>query len=87
MAISDGYNEIAMNVSIAEAKNRFTKLIRAVEEGEPVLITRRGRPVAQIIAAPPQRRKVVFAGMKDQVKLLPGWDDPIDPDSFLAGDV
>jgi prevent-host-death family protein len=76
-----------MNVSIAEAKNRFTKLIRAVEEGEPVLITRRGKPVAQIIAPPPQRRKVVFGGMKDQVNLLPGWDDPIDLDSFLAGDV
>jgi prevent-host-death family protein len=76
-----------MNVSIAEAKNRFTRLIRAVEEGEPVLITRRGKPVAQIIAPPPQRRKVVFGGMKDQVKLLPGWDDPIDLDSFLAGDV
>jgi prevent-host-death family protein len=77
----------AMNVSIGEAKNRFTRLIRAVEEGEAVLITRRGKPVAQIVAPPPQPRKVVFGGMKDQVKLLPGWNDPIDLDSFLAGDV
>jgi prevent-host-death family protein len=76
-----------MNVTIAEARNRFTRLIRAVEEGEPVLITRRGKPVAQIVAAPPQRRKVVFGGMRDQVKLLPGWDDPIDPESFMAGDL
>jgi prevent-host-death family protein len=74
-----------MDVSIAEAKNRLPELIRAVEEGEEVIITRHGKPVAQIAPAPPQRRKVRLGGMRDRVKLLPGWDDPITEDELLGG--
>jgi len=47
---------IGMDVSVAEAKNRLSELIRAVENGESVVITRKGRPVAQLVPAPPQRR-------------------------------
>lgn len=41
-----------MEVSIAEAKNRLPELIRAVENGEKVVITRHGKPVAQITPPP-----------------------------------
>ncbi len=75
-----------MNVSIAEAKNRLPQLIRAVEQGEKVTITRHGKPVAELNVTPAQPRKVIFDGMKDTIKLHPGWDDPIDEDRFLAGD-
>jgi hypothetical protein len=34
-----------------------------------------------------ERRKVRFDGMRDRVELLPGWDDPIDLDRFLVGDL
>ena len=87
MAITNGYTERVMDVSIVEAKNNLTKLIRAVEGGETVVITRNGKPVAQLAPPPPKRRKVVFGGMRDRIKLLPGWDDPIDLDRFLAGDI
>ncbi len=76
-----------MDVSIAEAKNRLPELIRVVEGGEDIVITRHGKPVAQIIPAPPSRRKVRLGAMKDRIKLLPGWDNPIDLDRFLAGDL
>jgi len=76
-----------MDVSIAEAKNRLPELIRAVENGEKVVITRHGKPVAQLAPPPPERRKVQLGGMKDRIQLLPGWDDPIDLDRFLEGDV
>jgi prevent-host-death family protein len=76
-----------MEVSIAEAKNQLPKLIRAVEGGEQVIITRHGKPVAQLPPPPPERRKVQWGGMRDRIKLLPGWDDPIDLDRFLAGDI
>jgi antitoxin (DNA-binding transcriptional repressor) of toxin-antitoxin stability system len=72
-----------MDVSIAEAKNRLPELIRAVEDGEKVVITRHGKPVAQISAPPPERRQVRLGGMKDRIELLPGWDTPIDLDRFL----
>lgn len=76
-----------MDVSIAAAKNRLPELIRAVEGGEQVVITRHGRPVAQITPPPMPRRRVRLGGMKDRIKLLPGWNDPIDPDRFLEGDL
>jgi len=75
-----------MDVSIAEAKNRLTQLVRAVEEGEPVVITRNGKPVAQL-TPPPERRKLLFGSMRGRIRLLPGWDDPVDLDRFLAGDL
>ena len=76
---------VGMNVSTAEAKNHLPKLIRAVEGGEQVVITRHGRPVAQIAPPPAERRKARLGGMKDRIRLLPGWDAPVDPDRFLDG--
>jgi len=75
-----------VDVSIAEAKNRLPELIRAVENGDEVVITRHGKPVAQISPAPPKRRKVRLGGMKDRIQFLPGWDQPIDLDRLLEGD-
>ena len=75
-----------MDVSIAEAKNRLPEIIRAVEHGEHVVITRHGKPVAQIVPAP-QRREVKLGGMKDVIQLPPGWNAPIDKDAFPGGDL
>jgi prevent-host-death family protein len=75
-----------MDFSIAEAKNKLPELIRAVEEGKKIVITRHGKPVAQLTAAPAERRKVRLGTMKDRIQLLPGWDDPVDLDDFLDDD-
>jgi prevent-host-death family protein len=74
-----------MDVSIVEAKNRLPQLIRAVEEGEHIVITRNGKPVAQIAPPPPERRKVRLGSMRDRIRLHPGWDAPVDLDRFLEG--
>ena len=76
-----------MDVSIAEAKDRLPQLIRAVEAGEVVIITRHGKPAAQLNPPPVVRNKARLGGMKGRVKFLPGWDDPVDEDRFLAGDL
>ena len=75
-----------MEVSTAEAKNRLPELIRAVEGGEQVVITRHGRPVAQLAPPPAERKKVQFDGMKGRIRLLPGWDDPITEEELLGED-
>ena len=85
MAINYGYNFL-MDVSTAEAKNRLPELIRAVEEGELVVITRHGQPVAQLGPPPKPARKVRFDGMKGRIRLLPGWDDPITEEELLGED-
>ena len=76
-----------MDVSIADAKNRLPELIRAVEGGEKIVITRHGKPVAQLAPPPAERRPVRLGGMKDRIQFLPGWDAAVDLDRFLEGDL
>jgi antitoxin (DNA-binding transcriptional repressor) of toxin-antitoxin stability system len=76
-----------MDGSIVEAKNRLPELIRAVEDGEKVVITRHGKPVAQLAPPPLERRQVHLGGMKDRIQFLPGWDAPTDLERFLEGDL
>jgi prevent-host-death family protein len=85
IAINYGYNFI-MQVSTAEAKDRLPELIRAMEGGEQVVITRHGKPVAEIM--PPrghaEKRKVILGSMRDTIKLYPGWDDPMTEEELLG---
>ena len=74
-----------MDISVAEAKNHLTQLLRSVEGGESVVIARNGKPVAQLVPPPAGRGKPRLGGMKDRIKFLPGWDKPIDLDEFLTG--
>lgn len=76
-----------MDVSVTEAKNRLSELLRSVEDGETVVITRNGKPVAQIVAAPADRRVVCFGTMRGRIHLKPGWDRPVDVERFLAGEL
>jgi prevent-host-death family protein len=43
-------NDPKKQTSIAEARDRLASLVHEVEEGAPVEITRRGRPVAVLLA-------------------------------------
>ena len=56
-------------IPVAEAKAHFSELLKAVEQGEEVVITRRGRPVARISPQKPLTAAEVLA---------PLWEDPID---------
>jgi len=75
-----------MDVSTAHAKNHLPELIRIVEAGELVVITRHGRPVAQLGPPPAERRKPVLGGMNGRIVFLPGWDDPITEEELLGED-
>ena len=44
-------------VAIYEANTRLSELVAAVEQGEQVTITRRGQPVAKLVAIGPVRRE------------------------------
>lgn len=41
-------------VRVTEARTRWSELLRAVEQGEAVAITRRGRTIARLVPAPHQ---------------------------------
>jgi prevent-host-death family protein len=71
-------------VSIAEAKNRLPELIRAVEDGEDVIITRHGEPVAQIKPAPRDRRGARLGEMRGRIRFGKGWDDSLTDKDLLG---
>ena len=77
-----------MKVSVAQAKNTLPKLIRAVEDGEPVTICRHGTPVVDIVRTGKARaEKPTFGTLKGKVSILdPHWWKPMtgeDVDAFL----
>ncbi len=77
-----------MDVTTGDAKNRLSELIRLVEEErETIVITRHGKPVAQIGPAPRQHTRPRLGGMKGRIRLLKGWDAPVDPDRFMQGEL
>jgi prevent-host-death family protein len=77
----------AMNISAAAFKAECLKLMDQVEKtGKPVIITKHGRPVAQLVPIPP-RDKSLFGYMKNTVRIKGEIISPVDESwSALAGD-
>lgn len=53
------------SMPIFEAKNRFSELIAAVEHGDQITITRRGVPVARLVAE--QIGEIEASGQRQRV--------------------
>lgn len=58
-------------VNIAEAKAHLSELVDRAAAGEPVCITRRGKPVARLTAAAPSRKKIDAAALKALTASMP----------------
>ena len=57
-----------MRVSVADAKNKLPELIKAVEDGKPVTICRRGVPVVDIVrTSKPSGRKRTLGTLKGKI--------------------
>jgi prevent-host-death family protein len=79
-----------MRVSVADAKNKLPELIKAVEDGEPVTICRRGVPVVDLVRTKqPTRKKRVLGTLKGKIQVLdPNWWKPMteeEVETFLDG--
>ena len=79
-----------MQVSVADAKNKLPELIKAVEDGEPVTICRRGVPVVDIVRTKkPTRKKRTLGTLKGKIQVLdPNWWKPMteeEVEAFLTG--
>ena len=79
-----------MKVSVADAKNKLPELLKAVEDGEPVTICRRGVPVVDLIrtrSAPTE--KPSFGTLRGLIAINdPQWWMPMsdeEVDAFLDG--
>jgi len=79
-----------MRVPVSDAKAQLTELVRRAEEGEDIVLTRHGQPVARIapIHAPVSaqaRRRAIAAARAAAVRASPGPDAARSQD-FLYGD-
>ncbi len=75
-----------MKVSVADAKNKLPELIKAVEDGEPVTICRRGVPVVDIVRTKkPAPQKRTLGALRGQIKILdPDWWKPMTDEEVEA---
>ena len=64
------------NVSIADAKAHLSELVDRAAGGETVQITRRGKPVAQIVAAEVPRKRIDVAAVRAMVATMPKQKEP-----------
>lgn len=70
---------MSRQVSVAEAKARFSALVSAAEEGEVITITRHGKPVATLRATP---KTVVRKG--GELLDNPEWANFVPPADLFA---
>jgi prevent-host-death family protein len=64
-------------VSVREARAEIARLLEAAEAGEDVIITRRGRPVARLVAvAAESAPQVAFTSRRELRKSLPASEHP-----------
>jgi prevent-host-death family protein len=67
------------SVNLAEAKAHLSRLVEEARTGEPIYITRRGKPVAQIVAIAAPRKRVDPSELR-------ALTDPMPPQAESAGD-
>jgi prevent-host-death family protein len=64
-----------MQIAIADAKARFADLIRRAENGESIVLTRHGQPVARLTGAPRQQDLPLFGALKGRIYIADDFDD------------
>jgi prevent-host-death family protein len=69
---------MTVNVNIHEAKTHLSRLLEQVAQGERVVISKAGQPVADLV--PHQRTQVVIGALKDEVAYDDASFEGLDPD-------
>jgi len=77
--------------SIADARNNLPGILHAIETGDPVELTRRGKPIAVLMALPDferlrGERRGFMAAYQDFLRRHPDFaSDAIEPEEWLQG--
>ncbi|UYO76144.1 type II toxin-antitoxin system prevent-host-death family antitoxin [Halomonas qinghailakensis] len=68
-----------MHININEAQKKLSLLAQKAVEGEEIIITEHGKPVARLVPCekPPARLKQLLGAMKDEIQVTEGWDEPL----------
>ena len=69
-------------VTVHEAKTHLSRLLREIAEGEDVVITRSGQPVARLVAI--QEGRPVFGVDEGRFLVPDDFDEPLDENLVRA---
>ena len=82
---------LQMEISVKEAKNKLSELLQRAEAGETIVVTRHGKPVADLTPHKPERG-IDWQALENFKKnrgisqivtyIAPDFDDPL-PEDFL----
>ncbi len=64
-----------MQIAVAQAKARFADLVRRVEAGEAIVITRYGRPVAELRATRAAVPTPLIGALRDRIEMAGDFDE------------
>ncbi|MGF7005952.1 type II toxin-antitoxin system Phd/YefM family antitoxin [Aminobacter sp. BE322] len=68
-----------MNISVAEAKAKFSELIKRAEAGEEIVVTRHGKAVARVVPPEPEEGPLPRIGaLKGKIWMAEDFDAPLD---------
>ncbi len=67
-----------VTVNIHEAKTHLSRLLEQVAQGERVVISKAGQPIADLV--PHQRTQVIIGGLKGQIEYDDADFEGLDPD-------
>jgi len=75
---------MAMKVNIHEAKTHFSRILARVGNGEEVIISKSGKPIARLVPIGEKLTQRVPGSAKGKVVLKKDFDAPL-PKSILKG--
>jgi prevent-host-death family protein len=68
-----------VNVSVAEAKAKFSELLKRAEAGEEVAVTRHGKVVARLVPPTAVPKKPPLLGaLKGKIWIADDFDEPLE---------
>lgn len=73
------------SVGVHEAKTHLSRLLREVQQGDEILITRGDEPVAKLVSATRRSAAESFGMSAGKYVLREGWDAPDDELADLFG--
>ncbi|MGY0502696.1 type II toxin-antitoxin system Phd/YefM family antitoxin [Nocardia sp. FBN12] len=66
----------AEQFNIHDAKTNLSRIIERVEQGEEVVISRAGTPVAKVVPLSRRVNRTGRGSLRGRVELSPEWDSP-----------
>jgi prevent-host-death family protein len=61
-----------------QAKTKLSQLVNEARSGKQVILMNRGEPVAMVVPIPKSRRPRKLGFLKGKIKLMKGWDEPLE---------